>query len=66
VPGGADRPVSDKALQAKFLANAAHAAHALPAGTPERLIEVVWSLSERDDVSRDLLALLAVHEPSTP
>jgi 2-methylcitrate dehydratase PrpD len=65
-PGGADRPVSDEALQAKFLTNAAHAAHALPVGTPERLAEVVWSLPEREDVTRDLLELLAVREPSTP
>lgn len=57
-PGGPDRPMSDADLRAKFLANAAHAARALPDEVPERIVELVGGFERHDDGPRQLGAIL--------
>jgi 2-methylcitrate dehydratase PrpD len=53
--GTTDNPMSDAAIEAKFLANAAPA---IGAGRARRASELVWSLDKIADV-RELIALLA-------
>jgi len=53
--GTADNPMSDAAIEAKFLANATPA---IDAERAQRACELVWSLETIPDV-RALIALLA-------
>jgi len=53
--GTADNPMSDAAIESKFLANAAPA---IGAERARRAAEIVWSLEKQSDM-RVLIALLA-------
>jgi 2-methylcitrate dehydratase PrpD len=53
--GTADNPMSDAAIEAKFLANATPVIGAERAG---RAGEFIWSLEKQSDI-RELIALLA-------